>query len=283
MNRLIRQGWLLVLVALVMAMAPAAGALAQSDPGGASGIAVLIDGASLMMDVPPYVQDGYLMLPVRAVFEALGASVDNPAGTGIIVGVKGDTTVQMEIGSPDAAINGHTYGLSVPVQVIDNRTLAPVRFVAEALNCYVSWDQASQTALILSGEEDWQGYPSTPDAVVAAIIIAHGQNWGHVMHKYYYEPMEVGLNGDPFYSSLKITKIEERNAADDFAYSVAQDISKQTGLPCKAYYAEWYAELTDYAKTIGYTREEGDMSGWFYLVQENDGFWRAQSALNTGP
>lgn len=285
MNLLQKKACLAALVMVCLVLAPsgaAAGSVAEAD-GGAADIAILIDGDALKTEVPPYINGNYLMLPVRAVFEALGATVDNPPGTLLVTGVKGDTTVQMEVGSPDAAINGHTYGLPVPVQVISNHTLAPVRFVAEALNCYVSWDQANQTALILSGEKDWNGYPGTADAVVAAIIIAHGHNWGDVLAKYYYEPSSDGVSGDPFYSALSITKIEEITDKTDFAYSTAESISSQTGLPCKAFYAEWNAALTDYAKTIGYTRPEGDMSGWFYMVQQADGTWKAQSALNTGP
>ncbi len=250
---------------------------------GAESIAVLIDGKNLNMDVPPYNEGSTLMLPVRALFEGLNAQVEM-LGTGLIVGKKGETEVTMSIGSTKATINGQEVALTVPVKPVGERTLAPVRFVAESLNCYASWDQANQAALILSGEKDWEGYPNTPDAVVAAIILARGLD--NVDLKKYTSDNPSWDSWTPVpavYSNLRIKSIEERGPEYAFDYSSAQDIAQQTGLPCKAFVAVYEFKLSDYALTHNYIESEGDATNWFYLVQESDGKWKVESGFNTGP
>lgn len=111
---------------------------------------VVLDGKPLVFDVPPIIEDGRTLVPLRAIFEAMGADVSWNQETYTATAVKGDTTVVIKIGSVTPTINGQIKQLDVPAKIVDNRTLAPLRFVGEAFGGTVGWDQGSQTVTIFS-------------------------------------------------------------------------------------------------------------------------------------
>lgn len=123
-----------------------------------SGISVQLDGQNLTFtDAVPQVKDQRTFLPFRAVFEAMGADVDNEGST--ITAVRGDKTLTMTIGSTEATVaeNGVTTSIAMDVApYVDAstwRTYVPVRFAAQAFDCAVGWDQAAQTAVIVDTEK----------------------------------------------------------------------------------------------------------------------------------
>lgn len=107
-----------------------------------SGIAVFIDGKRVYFDVPPRVEAGRTLVPLRAFFEALGAAVDWYGETQRIVAHKDGLEVQLTVGAKEALVNGETVILDVPAKVEEGRTLVPLRFVSEALGADVEWDPA---------------------------------------------------------------------------------------------------------------------------------------------
>ena len=122
-------------------------------------ISVQLDGAPLAFtDAVPQVKDQRTFLPFRAVFEAMGAEVDNEGN--VITAVRGDKTLTMTIGSTEATVteNGVTRSITMDVApyVVSTpawRTYVPVRFAAQAFDCAVGWDQAAQTAVIVDTEK----------------------------------------------------------------------------------------------------------------------------------
>jgi len=111
-------------------------------------IGVYLDGVPLSTDVPPQLIDGRTLVPLRAIFEALGAEVDwNPA-TRTVTGTRGDTVVVLTIGSTTPTVNGQVVPIDVPAQIVDDRTLVPVRFVAESFGVEVDWDGNTRTVTI---------------------------------------------------------------------------------------------------------------------------------------
>ena len=87
------------------------------------------------------------------------------AGTGQITILRGDDTVRLTLNSTEAIINEQTRQLDVMPQVINNRTLAPLRFVGEALNCQVSWQAETQTVSIQTNTQAESTEPVTVPAV----------------------------------------------------------------------------------------------------------------------
>lgn len=121
-------------------------------------ISVQLDGQNLTFpDAVPQVKDQRTFLPFRAVFEAMGAEVDNEGNT--ITAVRGDKTLSMTVGSAEATVTEQGVTTSISMDVapyVDAstwRTYVPVRFAAQAFGCAVGWDQAAQTAVIVDTEK----------------------------------------------------------------------------------------------------------------------------------
>jgi hypothetical protein len=92
--------------------------------------------------------EGRVLVPLRSVFEALGATVSFDAETQNVFATRGNTEMQLTLGSTQASVNGETRTLDVPAQARFGRTLVPLRFVSEALGADVSWNDAQRTVFI---------------------------------------------------------------------------------------------------------------------------------------
>ena len=132
---------LLVAVAVMMLLAPQVAPAQQT-------IRVYIDGRLAHFDVPPTIIQGRVLVPLRGVFEQLGANVDYDARTQHIVAIRGTQIVELTIGSRQATVNGAPRLLDVPAFTMGGRTMVPLRFISESLGADVQWNAASQTILI---------------------------------------------------------------------------------------------------------------------------------------
>lgn len=116
-------------------------------------VSLQVDGARIVTDVQPIIVKDRTLVPFRAVFENMGGTVDwNDAAREAQVSL-GNSNVKMWIDSKTAFLNGNQKELDVPALIVDNRTMIPVRFVAESLNCKVEWDDATRTVVIASPED----------------------------------------------------------------------------------------------------------------------------------
>lgn len=120
----------------------------------ASSISLDINGEPISTDVSPQIIDGRTMVPVRSIFEAVGATVVWDAETKTIVGTKGNTTVIMTINSTTETINGEEYGMDTSPLIVDGRTLAPAKYVAEAFGYTVNWDADTKTVSIIGSDSN---------------------------------------------------------------------------------------------------------------------------------
>lgn len=127
-------------------------ALMAANVMGEESISLKIDGTELECEVPPQIVDGRTMVPVRAIFEAVGADVNWDSDTKTVTGVKGDTTVEMTVDNSVELINGEAVQMDAAPMVIEGRTLAPARYVAEAFGCTVEWD--ADNKIVNIGVED---------------------------------------------------------------------------------------------------------------------------------
>ena len=117
-----------------------------------SNISLQINGSEISAEVPPTVIDGRTMVPVRAIFEAVGANIDFDAETKTITAKKGDATVNMTVGTKVATVNNKEVQLDAPAVIVNGRTLAPARFVAETFGYTVQWDSENKIVKIIGGE-----------------------------------------------------------------------------------------------------------------------------------
>lgn len=114
----------------------------------ATDITVQINGHKFDSDVAPQIKQDRLLLPMRLIFEALGAQVNWDAGNRTVTANKGDSTIILAVGSPFAKVNGVVITLDTPAIIEQNRTLVPVRFVAESMGSHVQWDGPARTVFI---------------------------------------------------------------------------------------------------------------------------------------
>ncbi len=135
-----------------------------------SSVSVTVDNRPLVFpDQPPVNAGGRLLVPLRAIFEALGATVSYSNGT--IKAVRGTTNLELNIGSDQAIINGQRSTLDVPAQAVFGRTLVPLRFVGEAFGANVVFNATTQSVAITSpatagGTGGGQTTPTGPTYVV---------------------------------------------------------------------------------------------------------------------
>lgn len=130
-------------------------------------ITVLLDGNPLAFDVPPELMSGRTMVPLRVIFEALGATVYWEDATQTVTAVKGDTIVEMSIGKTELKCSGDLIVLDFPAQLVDGRTLVPARAVAESFGMLVNWDNDTRTVTIDTPTEPVQ-LPPAADKFEAA-------------------------------------------------------------------------------------------------------------------
>ena len=115
----------------------------------ANEIGVSIDGVAVDFEgQPPALVDGRTMVPVRGVFEALGFDVSWEQATLTATLTRDDFEVVISIGSEVFTTNGEEFLLDVPAQIIEGRTLLPIRAVLESVGYEVSWDGDTSTVVV---------------------------------------------------------------------------------------------------------------------------------------
>ena len=121
-----------------------------------SEIAVKLNGKYMTFDVDPILMNDRTMVPFRAIFEALGCTVDWNDDTQTAKGTRNGMVIRLPIGSKNAKVNGKSVTLDQPAELVNDRTLVPLRFVSESLGAAVDWNDATQTVTIIA---------SIPDAI----------------------------------------------------------------------------------------------------------------------
>lgn len=111
-------------------------------------ISVYVEGQKVSFDVPPQTINDRTMVPIRAIFEVMGATVNWDNATQTAICTKDNTVVKMTLNSKIEYINDVPYEMDVAPVIVDNRTLAPARYVAEAFGYFVNWDGNTKSVLI---------------------------------------------------------------------------------------------------------------------------------------
>ncbi len=107
-----------------------------------------IAGAPATLDAAPYIKAGRTMVPLRFIGEAFGATFDWKSETQTVTYYLDGTEITLTIGSTVAMVNGEAKNLDAAPEIVNGRTMVPVRFVSEALGAYVHWDAATNTVTV---------------------------------------------------------------------------------------------------------------------------------------
>lgn len=121
----------------------------------AADVSVELDGKPIEFDVKPFIENDRTLVPLRKIFEAVGADVnwDEATRTVVVRHTKNGEPVMfaLQIDNTRAFINNdEEYILDVPARIVDDRTFVPLRFVAETLGNKVEWDADTYTVEITS-------------------------------------------------------------------------------------------------------------------------------------
>jgi polyhydroxybutyrate depolymerase len=118
-----------------------------------------VNGVSNTLDSPPVIKNGRTLVPIRAIIEALGGTIGWDAAEKKVTISFGSTTIELWIGKSTAKVNGintpiDPTNLQVVPEIINGRTMLPLRFVAESLGCSVDWNATTKTITIKYPKEE---------------------------------------------------------------------------------------------------------------------------------
>ena len=115
-----------------------------------------VNGAEKAIDeqgTAPVLINDRTLLPVRAVVEEMGGSVEWVEDTQTVILAYGSDTITLQIDNPTAYLNDEAKTLDTAPMIIGDRTMMPIRFIAESFGFNVGWDDATQTATVSKAED----------------------------------------------------------------------------------------------------------------------------------
>lgn len=118
---------------------------------GESAIRVTVNGKAVAMDSPPVIVNGHTLVPLRAIFEAMGVAPVWDGKTGTVTASSSGVQLKLVVGSKTAFVNGKSVGLDEPGVIRNGRVMVPGRFIAETFGGKVDWNASARTVVITTG------------------------------------------------------------------------------------------------------------------------------------
>ena len=163
---------------------------------------VIVTGEYLRLDQPPVIRDERIMIPLRAVGEALFCKVDWQEETQVAILNIGYAEIKVKIGEYQLERNyisdsniTDIFPLDTPAFIENGRTMVPLRAIAEALFLEVSWDEENRTAVIDKiydnigiekdgyirvDKEDKMGFMDTNGEIIIPIEYENDVSYGYI-------------------------------------------------------------------------------------------------------
>lgn len=126
-----------------------AAAIAAPGVAVAQSVTVIVNGQPVNFTQPPIVRAGRVFVPLRGVFEQLGASV--VYANGQINATGRGRNISLTINSINATVNGQLQELDVAPFLVADTTYVPLRFISQALGAAVNWNDSTSTVTITAG------------------------------------------------------------------------------------------------------------------------------------
>ena len=112
-------------------------------------IRVVVDGEPLELDTEPRLFFDQVMIPARAVFEAMGATVEWDGDTQTVTVVtQDDDVITILIGGGTIFVNDTSFETGIAAQIVNGRTLVPSRIISESMGVTVEWNERTRTVYI---------------------------------------------------------------------------------------------------------------------------------------
>ncbi|MFM9873896.1 MAG: copper amine oxidase N-terminal domain-containing protein [Fimbriimonadaceae bacterium] len=110
----------------------------------------------------PFVKQGFTLVPIRGIFEKIGAKVDYDSKTSTVMAYKPGIEIVLKIGSTKALVNNKEVYVPLAAQIVSGSTMVPLRFLSESLGATVSWDEAAYWVNIYVPQHEDDLKPGTP-------------------------------------------------------------------------------------------------------------------------
>ena len=111
-------------------------------------IIVRLQDKILGFETPPVVEDDYTLVPMRFLFEQMGAEVEWNQQTKTATLHRQGDAVTFTVDNKTATVNGAPKTMAVPARLVNDKTMVPLRFLSEELGMTVEWDNETRTAII---------------------------------------------------------------------------------------------------------------------------------------
>jgi len=115
-------------------------------------IGVYMNNKEILFDQRPIIVKDRTLVPIRAIFEKMGAKVSWDAASNTVIATKGDTQLRVIIDENIMYKNGSPITLDCPAQIVNDRTLVPIRAISEAFEAKVLWDNTERCVEIFMNE-----------------------------------------------------------------------------------------------------------------------------------
>jgi hypothetical protein len=190
-----------IFVAIAIATFAPSAASAQS-------VTVVVNGQTMNFAEAPIVRAGRVFVPLRGVFERLGASV--VYANGQINATGNGRTISLTIGSTQAIVNGSNETIDVAPFIVGATTFVPLRFISQALGATVNWDDSTSTVTINLGPPPPAPGPPRPLRLVAVSPTGTTYNDFPTLHFAFNRPVRieavrVGVDGRNVPAGLRQT------------------------------------------------------------------------------
>ncbi|HTV74460.1 MAG TPA: copper amine oxidase N-terminal domain-containing protein, partial [Candidatus Acidoferrales bacterium] len=116
------------------------------------------------------VRGGTILIPLRSMFEQMGATVSYDASSKTVDVSKPGADVKVTVGKPEVVINGETRPLDVPPEIYKGHVVVPVRVISEGMGAYVQWVPDRQLVVVRYIPPTPPPPPSTPAPTEAPTV-----------------------------------------------------------------------------------------------------------------
>lgn len=228
-------------------------------------ISVFIEGQKVEFDQPPVIIDGRTLVPMRALFEALGAEVYWYGETKTVQGISRGVSVEITIDEAFMLRNTCGVDLDVPAKIINGRTMIPLRVVSEAFGMQVIWDNQSRTINLSSLGNIKELYWNDDYVYYGETLDGKAYGYGILYKKSDYEVTSIG-----FFNSLESSYMIKGSAYfDDGSYYTGEfKDSRFNGLGTyvspdgEKYMGEWKDGKLN-GEAVCYYADGGEYTGMF--------------------
>ncbi len=266
---------LIVIIGTLLMLVARTVAIADNDD-----IKVMFEGKEIVFDVPPIIQDDVTLVPMRAIFEALGAEVIWDSNEQIITATMGNgiyyRNINMQIG--DAYMTRYTgdttqviptpgvvrIELDTSPIIVNERTLVPLRAVSEAFDYDVQWEEGTHTVTITAAPQPTTLPPianeDTRTSILEGRLAVTAESGWEIDSDYYGHWLTFDKDG--IYIHMNISEMGYKTTGDlardvrYLGYKLAEKVIKQNGI-------EFVNVIEDNSDDIYRLR---------YIVISNDGY-----------